>query len=66
MHDCGDEAHVTLSTSGDVKPVYSNDMLYDIMYNGKIVLNKVEEKGYAYDEVDILLEGHIKFYNKIT
>ena len=46
--------HITLSTSGDTKPVYSNELL-----NKEHVAIKTEK-------IDILLEGYVKFYDRIS
>ena len=52
IEDLGAKPHITLSTSGDTKPVYSNELL-----NKQHVAIKTEK-------IDILLEGYVKFYKR--
>ena len=54
MEDLTGKPHITLSTSGDTKPVYSNELL-----NKEHVAIKTEK-------IDILLEGYVKFYDRIS
>ena len=53
VNDMFQVPHITLSTHGDTKPVYSNELL-----SKQHVAIKTEK-------IDMLLEGHLKFYKRI-